>query len=45
MFTSGFKRSSHFGIKKYLMPIMEPSKVTPLTRKIIITTYGNNAVT
>ena len=27
------------------MPIMEPSKVTPLMRKITITMYGNNAVT
>ncbi len=42
--TDGFNKSSHFGIKKYLIPSIEPSRVTPLINIITITTYGKRAL-
>jgi hypothetical protein len=36
---------SHCGITKYLIPSEDPGSVTPLTKKISNTMYGNIAVT
>ena len=37
--TDGLARSSHLGTRKYLIPIIEPGKVTPLTSMMTKTKY------